>query len=339
MISAFGGLGSRRSQRESSLLAHTIRHGILGGDSTPPGAASRPDSTKPVARRPVSPLGMTEASRPARLRFAPSPVGDMHVGHLRALVFTNVLARQLGGSYFVRFEGTDKDNQSPGARTSILDDLEWLGLSVEEPPHDQSAMKDSYREALAQLEAGGHSYRDGEAIRFRIPSNQSVAWDDLVRGRVTVDNTDLYDPVLVRSDGTPTFFLAGTVDDIDDEITHFVRPDVALRLTATQYHVWQCLGTGGPLSGHIPLVMRSDGKPIRFSDRDYTIKALREVAIPPAAIVVYLAMPQTASSKTPPVSLDQLLGRIDIARLSRRPLRFDLDALGRLAHRLSRASS
>ena len=260
----------------------------------------------------------------------------MHVGHLRALVLTNVLARQLGGSYFVRFESTDAANQGPGARTSIVQDLAWLGLSVTEPPHDQSAMKGSYREALGQLDASGQLYRDGEAIRFRIPSTDSVAWDDLVRGRVVVNNTDLYDPVLVRSDGTPTFFLAGTVDDIDDEVTHFIRPDASLRSTAMQYRLWQALNLTAPRSGHIPLVLRSDGKPIALGDHEYTIKALRESGISPTAIVVYLAMPQTASWKTPPTSLDQLLGRIDFARLSRRPLRFDTGALERLAGRLSR---
>ena len=62
-------------------------------------------------------------------------------------------------------------------------------------------MKESYREALQQLEGGDYLYRDGDAIRFRIPNAGSAAWDDLVRGRVTVNNTDLYDPVLVRSDG------------------------------------------------------------------------------------------------------------------------------------------
>jgi len=73
-----------------------------------------------------------------------------------------------------------------------------------------------------------------------------------------VDNSDLYDPVLLRSDGTTTFFLAGTVDDIDDEVAHFVRPDVSLRLTATQHYLWQALRVAGPGSGHTPVVLRSE---------------------------------------------------------------------------------
>jgi glutamyl-tRNA synthetase len=171
----------------------------------------------------------------ARLRFCPSPAGKLHVGHVRNAVFTWILARQVGGDYFVRFENTDRAKEVPGASQAIVEDLEWLGLLGTEPPHDQANMTDSYRAALERLASAGHTYRDGNAVRFRTPTGGTLTWDDLVRGQVSVRNDDLDDPVLVRSSGEPTFYLASTVDDMDDGITHVLRPDVTLRITATQF--------------------------------------------------------------------------------------------------------
>jgi glutamyl-tRNA synthetase len=78
-------------------------------------------------------------------------------------------------------------------------------------------------------------------VRFRTPTSGTVDWDDLVRGQASVRNDDLEDPVLVRSSGEPTFYLASTVDDIDDRVTHMLRPDITMRMTAAQIHLWHAL--------------------------------------------------------------------------------------------------
>ena len=248
-------------------------------------------------------------------------------------MLTWILARQLDGDYFVRFENPDQAKEVPGAREIIVDDLGWLGLLGPEPPHDQSEMTDSYRVALGQLASAAHSYRDDEAVRFRLPPEGTVGWDDLVRGKVAVRNDDLRDPVLVRTSGQPTFYLASTVDDIDDLVSHVLRPEVALRMTATQIHLWRALGAEPPRVGHTPPVVGAGGRPIRIGTADATVRALRGQGLSPTAVLMYLAMPATASWKAPPNSVDEIVARLDLSRLPRRPVKFDLRALQLLDRR------
>jgi GNAT superfamily N-acetyltransferase len=274
--------------------------------------------------------------RTPRLRFAPSPAGELHVGHVRTAVLTWILAQKLHGTYFVRFENTDRAKEQPGSRQRIVADLEWLGLAGDEPPHDQMDMTDAHRSALEQLASGGHTYDDNGAVRFRVPTDGTTEWDDLVRGRITVRNADMEDPVLVRSSGTPTFYLASTVDDDCDSITHLLRSDPMRRLTAQQIQIWRSLGLDPPRVGHIALVTGAHHGPVRMGSTTFTIQALQEQGIHPTPLLMYLAMPETASWKQPPAGLSEIIDRIDTRRLSRRPVTFDLGALERLNRRYAR---
>ncbi len=277
---------------------------------------------------------MRLALRPARLRFAPSPAGELHVGHARNAVLTWALSRQLSGDYFVRFENTDGAKEVAGSRDSIIADLRWLGLLGRDPPSDQADMTDAHRAALQRLTDAGCTYADGAAVRFRTPSDGTVGWDDLVRGSVSVRNDELPDPVLVRSSGRPTFFLASTVDDVDDAVTHVLRATPMLATTATQIHVWRALGVEPPAAGHVPLVTGPGGAPLRVGATAATVRAVRERGVTAAALLVYLAVPEAASWKEPPAALEDVLPAVALRRVARHPLRFDLDAVERLSRRL-----
>ena len=275
----------------------------------------------------------------ARLRFAASSSGDLHVGHVRNAVLTEVLARQLSGSCFVRFEDTDEAKRVVSSRAAILADLEWLGLVGPEAPRDQLELTDVHREALEVLANAGWTYRDGSAMRFRIPADGSEEWDDMVRGRVAVRNGEIGDPVLVRSSGRPTFHLASTVDDIADAVTHIVRIVPMLRVTAAQRHIWRALGARPPAVGHAPPVSGPGGSPLRVGTGEGTIRSLRELGISPVALLIYLAMPQAASWKVPPVSLDEIVDDVELRGLPRRPFIFDPAALERLNRRHARVTA
>lgn len=280
--------------------------------------------------RSVNAVEMRRALPSACLRFAPSPAGLLHVGHLRNAVLTWMTARQLNGRYFVRFENTDRAKEVAGSREEIVADLEWVGLLGTAPPRDQDAMTGTHRAALDRLTAGGHTYHDGGAIRFRTASGGVTEWDDMVRGTVSVRDDDLDDPVLVRSSGSPTFFLASTVDDIEDGVTHLVRAVPMLRATAAQVQIWRALGAEPPRSGHVPLVTGPGRAPLRFGATDATVRAVRAQGIHPDALLAYTALPETASWKRPPAGLDELIPRLDLRRLARRPMTFDARALALL---------
>lgn len=288
--------------------------------------------TEPLRSDPTATSVELHLALPARLRFAPSPAGDLHVGHVRSAVLTWVLAGQLGGDYFVRFENTDRAKEVVGSRQGIVADLEWLGLLGTTAPRDQAGLTDAHRAALDALD--GHLYRDDGAVRFRVPAQGTVEWDDLVRGPVAVHNEDLDDPVLVRSSGAPTFYLASTVDDVNDGITHLVRSEGLVRATAKQVHIWRALGVEPMRVGHVPRVVGAQSAPVRTGGTPFTIRALRERGISAAAVVVYLAMPETASWMSPPSAVEEIVDRIHLRRLPRRPTTFDLRALETLNRRV-----
>src|SRR5690349_351976 len=104
---------------------------------------------------------------PVRVRFAPSPTGELHVGGLRTALFNFLLARQTGGQFILRIEDTDQERFVPGAQEGIVEMLQWAGIDPDEGPHKggpygpykQSERLHLYKAAAEKLIADGHAYR------------------------------------------------------------------------------------------------------------------------------------------------------------------------------------
>ncbi|WP_416907624.1 MAG: tRNA glutamyl-Q(34) synthetase GluQRS [Polymorphobacter sp.] len=93
-----------------------------------------------------------------RTRFAPSPTGRLHLGHVRSAWEGWRLARAAGGQWLMRMEDIDEGRCRPAFEAGIFEDLAWLGLDWDEPVVRQSARRDSYRDALARLRDMGLIY-------------------------------------------------------------------------------------------------------------------------------------------------------------------------------------
>jgi glutamyl-tRNA synthetase len=113
----------------------------------------------------------------SRVRFAPSPTGDVHIGNIRTAIFNWLFARHDGGQFLLRVEDTDRARSTPEALASLLDVMAWIGLDYDEDPLYQSQRADTHLAAAEQLIAAGQAYREGEAIRFRIP-DESPSYRD-----------------------------------------------------------------------------------------------------------------------------------------------------------------
>ena len=239
---------------------------------------------------------MTE---PVVTRFAPSPTGFLHIGGARTALFNWLYARGRGGKMLLRIEDTDRERSTKAAIDAILDGLTWLGIDWDGETVYQFARAARHREVAEQLLAAGRAYRcyaspeeldrdaregarregrsklyDGRwrdrdpseappgvkpVIRLKAPLTGETVIDDQVQGRVTWQNENLDDLVLLRSDGTPTYMLAVVVDDHDMGVTHIIRGDDHLTNAARQKQIYDALGWTVPVMAHIPLIHGPDG--------------------------------------------------------------------------------
>ena len=173
-----------------------------------------------------------------RVRFAPSPTGYLHIGGARTALFNWLFAKHHGGTFYIRIEDTDKERNKEEWVDAIWNDFEWCGLTPD-TKYVQSQHLARHRELLHGLVESGKAYESEEpakddpsrtvrVIRLRNPGT-SVSFDDLIRGTVTFDTTELGDFVIARSIDDPLYHFAVVVDDGDTDVTHVIRAEFASR--------------------------------------------------------------------------------------------------------------
>lgn len=260
-------------------------------------------------------------------RFPPSPTGFMHIGNARTALFNYLFARANGGKFVVRIEDTDRKRHSEEAIQVILDGLEWLGLDYDGEITSQFANQQRHTEVAQKLLNEGKAYKcyctpeeleemrttaraegrtvfydrswrdrdESEApegvepvIRIKAPLDGAGTIHDKVQGKVSVNNDQIDDFIILRSDGSPTYMLAVVVDDHDAGITHVIRGDDHLNNTFRQNVIIDALGWEQPIYAHLPLIHGPDGK--KFSKRHgaESVEDYRKMGFLPAAMSNYL---------------------------------------------------
>ncbi|MET0588879.1 MAG: glutamate--tRNA ligase [Novosphingobium sp.] len=318
---------------------------------------------------------MAADGRKVVTRFAPSPTGYLHIGGARTALFNWLFARHHGGKYLLRIEDTDRARSTEPAIDAIFDGLEWLGLGGDEPAVFQFARSDRHAEVANKLLQAGHAYRcyltpeelaarrekaqadrrpfriesewrDADAatwpegapyvVRMKAPRNGETAIDDLVQGRVTVNNAELDDFVVLRSDGTPTYMLAVVVDDHDMGVTHVIRGDDHLNNAFRQLVIIRAMhevdgGWPDPIYAHVPLIHGADGAKLSKRHGALGVDSYRdELGILPEALFNYLLRLGWGHGDDEIISREQAVEWFDIADVGRSPSRFDLAKLQNL---------
>ena len=225
----------------------------------------------------------------ARVRFAPSPTGYLHVGGARTALFNWLYARHSGGKFLLRIEDTDKQRSTDEHTQVILDGLTWLGLDWDEELVFQGARVARHQAAADRLLAEGKAYMDEGAIRFRVPPGE-IAWDDAVHERISFQGEDLKDFIILRTDRTPIYNLAVVVDDVDMAITHVLRGDDHISNTPKQIALYQALGSPAPVFGHVPMINGPDGKKLSKRHGATAVGDYQHMGILPAAMRNFLAL-------------------------------------------------
>jgi len=231
-----------------------------------------------------------------RVRFAPSPTGQVHIGNIRAAIFNWLFARHHGGQFLLRIEDTDRERSTPEAVQTILNAMEWLGLNFDEVPLYQSTQNEPHRLAAEKLLQTGHAYKQdkggtghGECIIFRMPGTD-MAFHDEVKGDLKKKAEDVKDFVIVRSDGSPVFHLANVVDDITQNITHIIRGDDHVENTFRHVALYQALGVPVPRYAHLPMIINAQGKPYSKRDGAAYVGQFREMGFTADALFNYLTL-------------------------------------------------
>lgn len=228
-----------------------------------------------------------------KVRFAPSPTGNLHIGGARTALFNWLYARAKNGKFILRIEDTDKERSKKEFVDEILGSLEWLGFTWDEVYY-QSQRQELYLERARSLLKEGKAYTDtslgtGEAIIYKVlPGPLKIR--DLIRGEITFDAAVIKDQVLIKSDGTPTYNFACVVDDAEMKITHVIRGDDHLSNTPKQVLIYHALGFSLPEFAHLPLIMGAEGGRLSKRTGATAISDYRNMGYLPCALVNYLLL-------------------------------------------------
>ncbi|MEX1027276.1 MAG: glutamate--tRNA ligase family protein, partial [Candidatus Paceibacterota bacterium] len=240
----------------------------------------------------------TNSSNPVVTRFPPSPTGVLHVGSYRTALYNWLFARQTNGQFLVRIEDTDRERSTPEFEANIFESLEWLDLKEDER-YTQSDRHERHTQVLQELIDNGAAYisqeevkKEGqraEVIRFKNP-NTELSFDDIVRGTVTFDTTDLGDFVIAKSMTEPLYHLAVVVDDADSNVTHVIRGEDHISNTPRQILIQEALNVPRPLYAHIPLVLAEDKSKLSKRNGARAILDYRDEGFLPDALLNYMAL-------------------------------------------------
>ncbi|MEK7136129.1 MAG: glutamate--tRNA ligase [Patescibacteria group bacterium] len=259
-------------------------------------------------------------------RFAPSPTGLLHAGNYRTAVFAYLFARQNGGKFILRIEDTDRARSKPEYEANILESLAWLGLDFDEK-YSQSANAPVHREYLEKMIASGHAYisketptKEGdrsEVIRFKNP-NKKVVFNDLIRGNIEFDTTELKDFIIAKSLDEPVFHLAVVVDDFTEGVTHVIRGEDHISNTPRQILIQEAIGAPSPIYAHLPLVLAPDRSKLSKRKGALALTEYRDRGYLPATLLNFMAMlGWNPGTEEEIFTLDQLIEKFDLAKVQK----------------------
>ena len=297
-------------------------------------------------------------------RFAPSPTAPLHIGGVRTALFNWLFSKNQKGIFHLRIEDTDKERSKEEYKKQIIQSLKWIGIQADEEEYIQSTKIKKHFEIVNKLLEKGFAYKcycteleieEGKkrakqkklpyiynrkcrdikdvpknidpVIRFKSKIEGSSTLNDLVQGKVNIENATIEDFIILRKDGTPTYNLSAAADDKEMAITHIIRGDDHKMNTFKQMQIFQSMGWDLPTYVHIPLIHTSDGKKLSKRDKASTLDDYKKIGIMADALRNYLLRLGWSFKDKEIFTLDESIKHFNIEGIGKSPSKLDMSRI------------
>ena len=297
-------------------------------------------------------------------RFAPSPTGPLHIGGIRTALFNWLFSKNQNGIFHLRIEDTDKERSKEEYKQQIIQSLQWIGIKPDKEEYIQSTKVGKHIEIAKKLLEKGFAYkcyctekeieeektrakqkklpyiynrkcRDLKdapkdiipVIRFKSKIEGNSILNDLVQGKVNIENSNIEDFIILRKDGTPTYNLSAAVDDKDMEITHIIRGDDHKMNTFKQMQIFERMNWKLPTYVHIPLIHTSEGKKLSKRDKASTLDDYKKIGIMPDALRNYLLRLGWSFQDKEIFTLEESIKHFNIEGIGKSPSKLDMSRI------------
>ena len=297
-------------------------------------------------------------------RFAPSPTGPLHIGGIRTALFNWLFSKNQNGTFHLRIEDTDKERSKDEYKKQIIQSLKWIGINADGEEYVQSTKIKKHVEIVNKLLDEGFAYKcyctEDEieeekkrakqkkqpyiynrkcrsiknipkdidpVIRFKSKIEGNSTLNDLVQGKVNIENATIEDFVILRKDGTPTYNLSAAADDKEMNITHIIRGDDHKMNTFKQMQIFQSMGWDLPTYVHIPLIHTSDGKKLSKRDKASTLDDYKKIGIMADALRNYLLRLGWSFKDKEIFTLDESIKHFNIEGIGKSPSKLDMSRI------------
>ena len=314
-----------------------------------------------------------------RVRIAPSPSGNLHVGTARTALFNFLFAKKNNGKFVLRIEDTDLERSNAEYTQNIYDSLKALGLNWDEGPdvggpygpYQQSERFDIYPKYVQKLIDAGYAYecfctteeleeekqqaienkqpyvysgkckhitpeqraeyiKQGRkpAIRFAVPADREIVFNDLVKGELKFDSNLIGDFVIQKSNNTPTYNFAVVIDDMEMKISHIIRGEDHISNTPKQILIYEALGAEVPKFGHLGMILATDRSKLSKRHGATAVSDFVKQGYLTEALVNFVALLGWAPSDGDEIKpVDEIAKDFDIAKISSSNSVFEYDKL------------
>lgn len=264
-----------------------------------------------------------------KVRFPPSPTGNLHVGSVRTALLNYLFAKKNKGKLVLRIEDTDKEREVKEAYDSIYDSLKWLGIDWDEGPILQSDRLDIYKKHNKDLIDKGLAYENDGATYLKTPKNGQTKWTDLIiKKEISFENKDIEDFVIYKSNGFPVYHFANVIDDHLNGITHVLRGEDIMSSTPRQLMIYEAFEWRIPEFGHLPVILATDRSKLSKRHGAVGILDFKKDGFLPEAILNYLVL----IGWTPPsgkeiMTLQEMIKEFDLTDIHNASGIFDVTKL------------